>query len=482
MEVATKIRTVLIGAALILTAEVNAQKVVTLNMGTHQLTGLDSLNGLKEGETYLVNVTGVNLNLYRVKVNGRDSSIATALTFPGFGNVATDVLAKLAGGLSLSSASHSSINQVYPAATNFHALTQTRKFQDLLGEYMMNVQKEDSLKKLMLAMLPKYNADIKILALDLTKLKVRIDNIALAVQKQSYKLRQMKPEVPDTTVDRFLVLLADVRQEVVAKQEGVQQLQLDFALWNTKAGVIELLKDKDTKSDAEALGKAMGELASTSTQLLTSIDATNTAKVLDPLFALQQMAGKPYTSAPFQYHGGDGKIDITVEPVEKDSRLPSYHADYSFPARPKMYWGVSAGFYGASLYSDAYSTLVDTADSYSIVQEHVDHHEIGVDALFTFGSRIGEKVPIGLHVVVGPGVGIAEKVRPRVLLGLGLSFGERNKVLLDGGFIAGWVDRRSAAFESEGPYKTHAGDAITVSKLDSSFFLSLGYFFWSGKR
>jgi len=48
---------------------------------------------------------------------------------------------------------------------------------------------------------------------------------------------------------------------------------------------------------------------------------------------------------------------------------------------------------------------------------------------------------------------------------------------VNGGVMAGYVDRRSAAFAKDGPYSAPADKPITVAKLDESWFVSLGYLF-----
>lgn len=468
----------------------NAQTLITVDMGANAKLDLSALDSLDDGDQYQVKVIGVNLNLYKVVVNGRDSSTAKPLAFPAFGDIAVDAISTLVGGVSLVTSASEPLPFVPVTDTkgqikmysNMPALDAVHKY----AQSLKGTVKPDPVRDFMRQLLAQRSSNISGLAKDLNGIKQRIDAINLKVQQRSYALRGLeKPIATTNTIDTHLNDIAIIRLELLQKQGEVNALQQELADWGRYQLILDLYsRDKDVKTDADNIGKALEALASNASAQLVSIDPANTSKLLDMLHTLELNAGKDYISMPFQYNGGEGKITIALVPTESGSRLPSYSSAYKFPAPSCTYWGITGGAYAAGLYSEAFSTSTatsiiggDTLATYSLVDEDVKRYEIGVYSLLTVGWNLGVNSPVGFHFVVGPGVGIAEKVRARMLLGGGFSFGREHSIVVNGGVMAGYVDRRSAAFAKDGPYSAPADKPITVAKLDESWFVSLGYLF-----
>jgi len=60
------------------------------------------------------------------------------------------------------------------------------------------------------------------------------------------------------------------------------------------------------------------------------------------------------------------------------------------------------------------------------------------------------------------------------LTGGGVSYGRKNRVVLDIGWITGYVARRSNAYQNDSGY-LQAPENATIDRLDGSGFISLGY-------
>ncbi len=76
----------------------------------------------------------------------------------------------------------------------------------------------------------------------------------------------------------------------------------------------------------------------------------------------------------------------------------------------------------------------------------------------------------------GPGVSVADKVRPRVMGGLGWSSGGRHNFVIDAGCILGYTDRLSVVYDEQTFYHSIPGN-LTVSKLNLSYYFSIVYMF-----
>jgi len=77
--------------------EIRAQKV-SFNFKDKTITG--SLEDLKRGDYYNVEITNINMNLYKVSINNSDTTLESGLTLPSFGSFGTDALSSLLSSLS----------------------------------------------------------------------------------------------------------------------------------------------------------------------------------------------------------------------------------------------------------------------------------------------------------------------------------------------------------------------------------------------
>jgi len=444
--------------ATMLSVLVNAQQTVhtiTIDMG-NPAAGVDlsELNTAKKGDQYRVVIKDVNLNLYRVTVNGSDSSTAKAVTFPSFGDFAIDPITKLVGGVG---------QVVTKAKAN--------------GQESSNAYMVDS-KTAIGDTLNAHSETIAALSGKILSLKTDIDNFLMNVQLRELDLKckdehRLWPIVRASAIDKVSKLrgTAQQLQKEIAKEQGA------YVKYVTKDDVKQAIADDEKLKDMS--GKVASGYSTLTTGIvgaLVSVDANTSSALLEQLQFLELNKTHTYLSQAFQYKGGDGKLTVSVVPRKEEYNLQTYNSTFKFPLNKPRYVGVSASFYGAKLYNDAISSVADTSGKYKLVQEDVTRFEIGAAALFTYGTKLSNSRSVGIQGVIGPGISVTETVRPRLLLGGGLSFGKENMLMVNFGGIVGFVDRRSAAYADDGPYYGETGKP-TVVKLDGSLFLSIGYLF-----
>ncbi|MEM9341095.1 MAG: hypothetical protein AAGA66_20345, partial [Bacteroidota bacterium] len=182
-----------------------------------------------------------------------------------------------------------------------------------------------------------------------------------------------------------------------------------------------------------------------------------------------------YLSAPFQLNGERAILKYTIAPRDEKYKLQQYSSSIVFPDRKKSPVTVGISFYGASLHDEAYSVRgIPQADTvvFQVVEEDVTPIEIGIAALVRFYPDVEEK----FHLAFGPGMTVINTIRPRLLLGVGTSWGNKHNFAIDTGLILGSVEKRSNVVDLNMELSEDPGD-VTTNDLDIGWYLSLGYFF-----
>lgn len=471
---------------------------ITLDLATMGQVDLRALEKIKKGDQYQVEVTGVNLNLYKVSVNGKDTTVATAVKFPGFGDFGVEAIASLVGGVGSVVAKVTKVADAMnsdPIALTDETST-VRKLNRLnikIGNHNANHLldplpilnftdfQEDPIKRA----LNEYSEFIGDHASQLLEQKTAIDELRLKVELRSLQLKAVtRPGSSNIDYEQTLASILDLRKGLLELQKKATQVQKHHADYVAQADVKKVIDaDKEMKALNEKVSDGLAKLSTGATEALSSVDATNSAKLLESLQTLEANESHTYCSAPILYTGGKATLSLAIEPLKPEYNLQTYKTTYTFPLKNRTYVGVSAGFYGAGLYNDAFSTrsetkitATDTSTVYNLVDEHSVRNEIGGTALFTYGTKFQDDGCLGVQFVLGPGISITDKVRPRLLVGGGISLGREHMVLVNGGLVAGYVDRKTAALAEDGPYGGEPG-STTVARLEGSWFVSLGYLF-----
>lgn len=182
---------------------------------------------------------------------------------------------------------------------------------------------------------------------------------------------------------------------------------------------------------------------------------------------------RSYTSLPIQYNGKE--IDITLELTPRDTifRLQKYITKFTIPTYRNYYFASGASLYGSLLSDQAYVLINDqSTNSYYIIEEtNHSKSEIGMYLHANLMYNIIDDFNIGLSI--GPGVSITNKVRPRLLSGLQLAYGRRNKLVFGIGGILGEVEVLRSFFSTQTSYPEMPTN-IMINKLKCSYYTSLG--------
>jgi hypothetical protein len=184
-----------------------------------------------------------------------------------------------------------------------------------------------------------------------------------------------------------------------------------------------------------------------------------------------------YASLPLQFSKEQATVKITIAPRENTEAYQVYSTQIVFPIIQSEFWGVSSGFYGGWIHSEAYSTKrasTSTDSSYSIINEKPSQFEVGISAMVRRGWSLSEAAY--LQIGIGPAVSIADKLKPRMMFGVGLAWGGKQKLVWDIGVVFGYTDKLSNAYTLHDQYKTKP-DNLTVSVLQSGVYTSLSYVF-----
>ena len=215
-----------------------------------------------------------------------------------------------------------------------------------------------------------------------------------------------------------------------------------------------------------------------------SINAEKVAALLKSIILLDNNSNETYTSLPQQLNGDETQIKIQIVPTDTESTLPSYSTVLKFSQKQESFTGLSMSFYYAGFNDEIYSTTATTNGTntnYRLVSENNSKGETGVVSLLHFGWKPWTKNTTNLkdlafNIVIGPALALTKNVRPRVAVGTGISYGKKNMITFNALYMAGYIDKKSTAYELNTDYSV-APPNSTVSKLSGSFALSLGYIY-----
>ncbi|MBD2716721.1 hypothetical protein KBK19_16875 [Microvirga sp. STR05] len=443
--------------------------------------------GLKRGDFYRISIRCFNPSLYKISTGVSDTSSSKALPPPGFGSLGLTELTTLA-------ASVSALGSILgPAAST----TKASEMRDIALFYKYRISLEETAWSKAKASNPK-----KQYAIDTTKAGQIINTYISTLSEHASELSAIKDTLQTIVLTADNYNLESKLQEGAGGRPTAESLRdLNRRLQSARNRILTL--STETKQAAanfttlstpyqkvianNASLKARSERASTAAQELdkgieaakSSVSAENTRTLLDGLVNVINSSQQYYLSLPIQLTKDQSHLKISLIPRDDKLLLQPYSTKLLFPLNTDQFWGVSTGFYGSWLRNDAYSTRTlldspqDTTAEYQIVQERPGRAEFGVSAMLRYGRQLTSSVAI--HGGFGPALSISDKVRPRLMVGGGLAFGNRHKFLLDGGLIGGYVDRKSQVFTTDRVLAKP--DKITVSRLDVQGYFGLHYLF-----
>lgn len=446
----------------------NETLTITYDMVTKTIDISDQakFKKLTRNDFYRIKVSNVNQNLYKISFQTVDTVLSKALQTPTFGNFEIDAITKLIGGLSPLSTSivevQKQVEKAGNVVSNLKGFTKNSEADTVNGE------------------IERHNRILKSYLIAVQKIKASIDSVQLSVYQFELNAlllddnNKCKPDNNNycSALQRILLIRIEI-EDLNKKIKDSEREYLAFA----DAHKQEIKKDYE-----EANGKvkaAYTGLITTTSETLALINADKTRELLSRMLVAQNNSATDYTTFPIQFTGERAKISLIVSPRKDDYLLQTYKTDLIIPFVQKNYTAVGISFYGAGLHDEVYSTLGtpvnDSVTNYTLVNEKASKQEIGVAALLRFGTKLDDSEFYGIHGSIGSGISISTKVKPRMLLGGGFSFGKTHMFTIDGGLIAGYVDRLSAVANERAVYVKP--EPVMVSKLKAGGFISFGYLF-----
>lgn len=416
------------------------------------------VQSLSRGGFYQVRISGINLNQWKVSLNNEDSALSKPLDLSQLFGFNTEAITSI-----LSSINNSTSSAFY----------------------------NSSIEALFTDSLPMDLTSDELIAFNQTNIEKRRLNINVSVSEvntmmdDNYKKVSKLGTYCDTncicceSIDALYNDFADKRKSLT---ELFDEIQKDKELFNMllandaraaeiKAGNLES-KIKNINTNYDNLKKAV-ETA------LGLLSHENVRKMADELSKFIANSNSDYVSLPLQFTGDQTELSISITPHDSESRLSPYSTSLTFPTFKRNYLAIGAGMYFApNMRNDAYSVVGNALgdSTFSLIAENPINGELGLSVLVRYGSRPFSYGTFGYHASIGTGLSFTNPIKPRVMLGGGISIGDRHRLAFDAGIITGYVDRLSNAFSLNQEYGTKP-ENVVVSQIQSDFFLSLGYIY-----
>lgn len=426
-------------------------EVIKIDFKTKEICIPDNCS-LKEVEFLQVKICNINLNLYNVSINTKDTTLSKPQQTPSFGLLPTDDLLKF-----------------IPAIGDF--ATVINEIESALGK-AFGPQKESDLIssgiQLEADKMSSFKSEVVVNLAD-------IDNFKLNIYSKRLKYYKLEHERPAFNYEEELEIAQNIRGSVFALVDKIAESENGYLKFfaNNRDTIIKKYPelDKLIKEGYKALSTAVSAAAA-------SISAEKTMELLESLVFLENNSNTTFTSLPFQFNGEQTLIRVSIQPKEERFKLQGYQTKLTIPAKIKPYTVVGMSFFASSLYDEAFTTVEtqvnDTTSVFTFVDEENGSAEIGLAALLRYGTKINDSNNIGCHFSFGTGVSLSRKVKPRLMLGGGISFGKKHMVAVDAGLVIGFVDRLSNAIDLTKEYPQKP-ETLTVARLKAGGFLSLGY-------
>lgn len=435
---------------------------------------LYKLPDLKEGDFYHLQIDDINMNLYTVTHQSKDSVITSNITFPTFDIPGLETLEKLLEGLS-------------PA--NKNSVLVEEDLADTVKGIDKTVQEVEDITET----LNRHVADLNTKKIKIQKLAQEIDTLMLDVRTMALSYLVDR----DTTWQQELKGDLDFKKFIDESEEyRIKVYKLLTKLKQKRTGYLDFYEDnKEIISKNSELRKTDENIKGAFTAAINHLDKTfqaiNVDKVsewLTTIIHLDNNKTRSYTSLPIQLKGDFTDLSIDIKPKDEKFGLPSYHTNLRFPDPSGWKVGLSSGFYYSKLADEEYSVTASQIDSVTanveLTNENPSNWEVGSAVLFHWNlSNVTESLEwekIQIHLTIGPGLSFSKPIKPRILAGGGFAFGKNHKLALSVLAAFGAVDRLSNNYSE---FRTETVDIeeipknLTVSKFKGRFGLSLGYIY-----
>ncbi|MEO9871801.1 hypothetical protein [Ekhidna sp.] len=451
---------------------------------------------IKQGEFYQIEVTGINKNQYRLIVQSSDTVYSTPLSFPTFGTIDLSTLTSLVSSLpvNISSAEDTleiektlektalmGFNKGISLKAHFNAIN--IEMDPLIKNLLNEIERQkaaDDIRKLIETKITTVKAHTSKFEVDLKISKEAIEN-----KKYDYAtyriLRQTGEDAKkyEPNVKNELEAFAEYRSTLNELKTSVDISTKSFNEFLSEGKIIVFLADPknlDLKVNVEKAKKALSEASSKTSKVTSMISADKVEQQLKSMINIYPHDS--YISLPIQLNGEHANVNIRFIPKDSTSALQPYSlSTIRFPKR-KWYWSVGPSIYYANLSNERLGTetitVNDTIQRFTVFKEADLANEIGAAVLLRAGYKIFDS-GLGIHASVGTGLSLGDEVLPRMLYGIGFTFGQTHSLSIDIGGISGYVRKVSQNANYSREYVEKP--SLIVNDLQTRFFFGVGYAF-----
>ncbi len=453
-------------------------KKVIINFKDKSIDSLQNLEKLGRGETYQIQIDSINLNLYKVTINNMDSTIETPLAFPFFSSFSNDALSGLLAKLS---ALGDKVGPVIVPTPRESLKMVQRDGVEVSGKMLwpedMVINQPSELEMVLFEKL--LNTELNIIALfknDIDNFCYHLHNYLLSytvLYKKSDLYTALKSDF--TSIASILDSIKDYRKKI---DTILREVVNDYYFYdlNVSKYRLEINKNKGLKERDSLLRVSYWEFLKVIDSASSKMDSKFSTDIMKTIISLDNNASETFVSLPLQFTGDKTDLTITISPKDATSNLPEFSTRYIFPIKKSTFYGVSSSFFMTNMHDSAYSvqTKIGIDTTYSLIPETPGRFQFGFSAMFKFGMRVNSNNFFQLGI--GPGITITDKIKPRLLAGLGYAYGDKHKLIIDIGANIGYVDRLSKVYSTDVSYKIQPSDYM-VSSIRMNLYFSLGYIF-----
>lgn len=430
------------------------------------------------GDYYQVRIHNINLNQFKVSINGKEDTTKTpSISTPTYSSFSIDPIIALTDGLSTTVTGKDLLSQLNAlqelgGVRSMEAMSTIPVFGEDPGVDDRNEEKQvvDELNLIV--------HTLNILNNDFTNL------IHIKLSNDLERARSFTNLLSNENLYASLVLEDQIFEHADKIQKGLADLDkrfyeilLDYnTLVENKGGIIK--NDAEIKTFSDDVNK---QLKATKESLDESKQSISIKAILDEAIQatmISQNRSAIYTSLPNLINSKETIVTISIDPREPTYLKNKYESVFVMKKETRNYFGTGISYYYSYLSDENYSVLETISESdttYAIVDEGLNKGEIGLASFLRIGKIHKDDERFGFHGVLGAGASITETVRPRLMVGGGISFGNTpHSIALDLGLIVGHSERLSNAANTTVNYSIKP-ERLTVSELDFKLFISLGY-------
>jgi hypothetical protein len=419
------------------------------NKGGSSESKLSIPKKIKLGEFYQVKIKNINQNLFLININNTDTILSTKSKTPTFEDL----------NLSLPKLDDKS-PQAFGISSFKNTISGTN---DALSEILSTNY----------VAIIDFNKSVSNIVDDIDKLKVKINNVRLQALLITGGQGSSGPNFESYVLDLQSASnnLKDVNNNVADSFKKYLQ--------DTKSYQSSISENDDYKKADEAVKANFVELQKNIGSLKESISADKAFEYLFTLVTINNNSKGDYYSLPLQYSGEQTRLLVSITPRDTKYNLQSYSTQIIFPLVPPKYNVTGVSYYFSWLTDEEYSIEKPTDTTYRYSFHSGTEGEGGLAASYRAGIKMFPKSEwFGAHISLGAGLSLSKKIRPRILLGGGLSFGKKHMLAVDGGFIFGYVDKKNSTLDFTKTYsEKQRPEPIIVSQIEQSCYLSIGYLF-----